>query len=314
MLIATSSMLYRLEDGGEPERVLEGARIARVAEGSRVDVVASRDGEVCVLGDAPGEWIATGLDEPITSLLILDEAEPAVLIGTEAPQLYLLLGATTTRNEAFASLPCRSSWHTPWGGPAALRSLAAAEDYVYADIHVGSIMRSSDRGRTWEPVTPDLHEDVHEVNTCPAGPERVYATTARAVYVSDDRGNSWHHRAKDLGARYGRAIAVAPGDPDLVLTSVSDGPHGDDVHGQLFVTQDAGLSWTHVSEGFPDSTKANIDTFHVTFSPHGLAWAMVGRALYVGEDRATRWRQIWEAPEPILMLASRKEGGHAAHE
>jgi photosystem II stability/assembly factor-like uncharacterized protein len=314
MLVATSSMLYRLSDSVEPELVLEGVRVARVAEGSRVDVVASRDGDVCVLRRSPGDWTSTGIEEPITSLLIVDEAQPAVLIGTEAPQLYLLSRSTTTRNASFASLPCRPSWHTPWGGPAALRSLAAAGDSVYADIHVGSIMRSCDKGRTWEPVTPDLHEDVHEVGTCPAAPERVYATTARAVYISDDRGQSWQHRAEDLGARYGRAVAVAHGDPELILTSVSDGPHGDDVHGQLYVSHDAGLSWAHVCEGFPGSTKANIDTFHVTFTPDGLAWATVGRTLYVGEDRATRWRQAWEAPEPILMLASRKEGRHAADE
>ena len=70
MLIATSSMLYRMEDAGEPQPVLAGTRIARVAEGRGLDVIASRDGRVCVLGDTPGEWIPTGLEEPITSLLI----------------------------------------------------------------------------------------------------------------------------------------------------------------------------------------------------------------------------------------------------
>jgi hypothetical protein len=81
----------------------------------------------------------------------------------------------------------------------------------------------------------------------------------------------------------------------------------------LYVSQDAGLSWTHVCEGFHGSTKANIDTFHVTFTPDGLAWATVGKALYVGEDRAKHWRQVWEAPEPVHMLASRKSR-HAANE
>ena len=43
-----------------------------------------------------------------------------------------------------------------------MRSLAHSGDWVFADIHVGS-MRSPDRGTTWEPVTPDLDADVHQV-------------------------------------------------------------------------------------------------------------------------------------------------------
>ena len=42
------------------------------------------------------------------------------------------------------------------------------------------------------------------------------------------------------------------------------------------------------------------------FSDDGLAWAIVGSTLYVGEDRATRWRTFWTAPEPIQMIAVRQ--------
>ena len=38
----------------------------------------------------------------------------------------------------------RQSWYTPWAVRPAVRSLAHSGDWVFADIHVGSIMRSPD--------------------------------------------------------------------------------------------------------------------------------------------------------------------------
>ncbi|MSS71453.1 MAG: hypothetical protein EXS64_08180 [Candidatus Latescibacteria bacterium] len=144
--------------------------------------------------------------------------------------------------------------------------------------------------------------------TSPLSDERVYANTADAVYVSEDRGRSWSHRAGDLKARYGRAIAVHPDDPDCLLASVSTGPHGR-ATGWLYRTDDAGRTWTHVADGFPPSTKGNIDTFQLAFSPQGLAWAAVDKTLFVGRDRARRWAPYYEAPHPIIMISCRgKEG------
>ena len=87
-------------------------------------------------------------------------------------------------------------------------------------------MRSLDEGISWEPVTPELHKDVHQVATCPADDNRVYANTQNGVYVSTDRGNSWVNRIEGLPVRYGTAIAVHPTDPDLLIATVQKGPRG----------------------------------------------------------------------------------------
>ena len=76
-------------------------------------------------------------------------------------------------------------------------------------------MRSPDEGISWEPVTPELHKDVHQVATCPADDNRVYANTQNGVYISADRGNSWVNRIEGLPRRYGTGVAVHPADPDL---------------------------------------------------------------------------------------------------
>ena len=308
MLIATRRGIWRTCDSGEPVLVHGGEGIRRVADGGDGRVFAATEcGDVLVVdGDSGAAAHPSGIDDSIDSMLVLDADEGVLLLGTGEAHLYRAEIGREVRVErvvAFDALECRSGWDTPWGGPPALRSLAATPDgWVYADIHVGSIMRSPDRGVSWEPVTPTLHRDVHEVGTCPAAPGRVYATTARAVYVSRDRGDSWQHCGEGLGSRYGRAVTVHPGDPDCILTTVSDGPHGENVHGGLFRSDDAGVTWQHISDGFPGSTCENIDTFHVLFDGSGVPWASVGPTLCRG-CASGRWDVFWQAPEPIVMLA-----------
>ncbi|MFO7957881.1 MAG: hypothetical protein R6X33_12370 [Candidatus Brocadiia bacterium] len=310
MLIATEDVVYGMDEAGEhePQPVYHRGHVRRVEQGQNEIVVAREDNLIIVLRGSRSNRIETGIEGSIHSLLLLEEDPLHLLIGTEPPHVYRLREESVERIESFDELECREDWYTPWGGPAAVRSMARTDDgWAYADIHVGSIMRSPDEGATWEPVTPELHVDVHQVATCPADDDRVYAQTADAFWISYDRGDSWTHRAEDLDERYGRCVTVHPEDPDLVLCTVSDGPHGDNVHGQLYRSEDAGRNWSHVADGFPGSTVDNIDTFHVEFSPHGQAWAAVGHTLYVGRNRAREWEPFWDAPEPITMLSCHRQ-------
>jgi len=309
MLILTDTVVYVLAMAvqEEPQVLWQGQGIVAGDEGHRFAVIALDNGTVVLISRGATRDIKTGVEEPITSVLILREEPLEALIGTEGAHLYRLKGdeGPATRIDSFDALEVRNEWHTPWGGPPAVRSLAGtSEGWVYADIHVGSIMRSPDGGASWAPVTPSLNEDVHQVATCPADASRVYANTANAVYISEDRGQSWTRRAEGLSARYGRAIAVHPEDPDLILATVSDGPRGENVHGKLYRSEDGGRTWQQVKDGFPESTKGNIDTHGVTFTPDGLAWAAADDTLYVGENRATEWKEAWKAPKRIRVLAA----------
>jgi hypothetical protein len=308
MLVATKTKVYALDETNlatQPTTIREGKGIARVSESSRCTVIAFESGDLMLSQEGDDQTLDTAIKRPIESLLILSENPLQLLVGTEGPHLFRVTSEGAAMVESFEHLECRENWYTPWGGPAALRSLAQTRDgWVYADIHVGSIMRSPDYGKTWQPVTPDLHEDVHQVTTSFQINERVYANTANAVYISDDRGRSWQHRSSGLRHAYGRAISVHPQDPECILATVSKGPHGN-ARGRLYRTDDAGYSWEHVTSGFPESAYGNIDTFHVAHSSDGAAWAVVDTVLYRSGDKGRNWQTAWEAPEEIQMIDSK---------
>ena len=146
MLIATRNELFRMTPGtaGPPVRCFRTSGIVAVAEGSSADVIATDTGDVTVL-ERDGSSRRLGVvPEPVACLLILADSPVAVLVGTdEGARLYTVTEQGTRPVAAFDALDCRSAWHTPWGGPPAVRSLADTPDgWVYADIHVDASLRT----------------------------------------------------------------------------------------------------------------------------------------------------------------------------
>ncbi len=312
MLILTETHLYTMGPTGladEPTIRLVADGLQSAVEGRGFEAVALADGRVMLIRGEQAVELAAGLPgaDKVTSLLVPDPDRPVVLAGTEPPHMFRLAeGAEPQRLEGFESLADRANWFTPWGGPPAVRSLARGpEAWIFADVHVGGVHHSRDGGESWASGLEGLEYDVHQVASCPAEPDRVYANTAKGVYISFDRGLSWHGRADDLGHRYGRAVAVHPLDGDCLLASVSDGPHGENVHGQLFRSDDAGQTWQPVEGDFPPSTLANIDTYHVAFTADGVAWACVDQELFIGSEKGRLWEPVWAAPEPIRRILPR---------
>ena len=141
------------------------------------------------------------------------------LVGTTEAHLLAFRDGRLELVTAFENVEGRDEWHTPWGGPPDVRSIAADGD-VYVNVHVGGIVKG-DGDSSWEP-TIDISTDVHEVRI--AG-DLVVAASAVGLAESGDGGYAWSFDGEGLHATYARAIAVAT---DFLFMSVSQGPRGGD--------------------------------------------------------------------------------------
>ncbi len=271
----------------------DGERVAATGQGREVWEYSGERGWVRV--PLPDDGVA------VASLLLAPDGE-TLYAGTEPGSLY----RKRWREPAWElvctvhRLPLAAGWHTPWGGPAAVRTLAAGRDadYLYLDIHVGGILRTRDGGRTWVSVDRGLEEDVHDMATHPLAPARVYAATADGFYLSEDEGDTWQRRNQGLENRYCRGIAVHPREPNALLISGSPFPppawrrHGPQFG--LFRSDDAGRSWRRIREGLPDPSPAVIDTRCIAFSRGRPDCALLGAgsALYASDDAGRTWQCV----------------------
>jgi hypothetical protein len=241
-----------------------------------------------------GDWVGPELPAPTATCLL--PVGDGALVGTEDGRLLRVSAAGTEPVTSFDEAPGRERWYTPWGGPAAVRSLAAAPDgTLYVNVHVGGILRSADGGDTWEP-TVDLDLDVHQVTVAPDG--TVVAATAFGLAVGLDGGRTWTVVDAGLHATYARAVAVAG---DTVVLGVSTGPdgrragvyrrplHGDGPFERSFV-------------GLPGSFPGNVDTGCLAADAEGAVLGTPAGRVYASTDGGASWRTVAAGP-PVTCVS-----------
>ncbi|MDQ4097741.1 MAG: hypothetical protein M3144_07745, partial [Actinomycetota bacterium] len=222
-----------------------------------------------------------------------------LFIGTAEARLFRLAGGTATRLGSFDEAEGRDGWYTPWGGPPDTRSLAVGTDgTLYANVHVGGILRSDDDTASWVP-TIDVDADVHQVLAGDGG--TVFAATAYGLALSRDRGAHWTFVTAGLHADYSRAVAVAG---EWLLLSASTGPSSDRAavyRRRLDAPDDA--PFERCREGLPDWFTGNIDTRCLVASGSQAALATAGGTVYVSEDAGETWREAASGLGRVTSLA-----------
>jgi photosystem II stability/assembly factor-like uncharacterized protein len=129
---------------------------------------------------------------------------------------------------------------------------------------------STDRGRTWEQISPGAGGpvDFHQMTVSPADPETIYGVYG-ALQVSHDAGKSW----TVVGKLPERLIDLAASAKDAATLYAA-------TEGRLLVSRDGGLGWETVFEGAPVSM--------VEVAPDGRIYAF-GLVTGLLPRRKTRW-------------------------
>jgi hypothetical protein len=221
-LVGTESGLWQVS-GGAPEPVEEfTARevTALARDGARTWALI--EGRTLWATSEGGIWQEqASIEGPAATCLAAGPG--GMFVGTEHARLLRLASGKLSRVESFERVEGRDEWYTPWGDPAAVRSIALATDaIIHVNVHVGGVARSRDGGRSWVP-TVDVEADVHQVLAHPAQPNVVLVAAYEGFGVSRDGGDSWQFVTDGMHAHYARAVAVSNG---TVLVSASTGPRG----------------------------------------------------------------------------------------
>ena len=221
ILLGTESGLWRLQrDTLEPVDQFTARTVTALTR---------RDAETWAIVDGGALWQGTGGrwseqaslgDRPATCMAATRDG---LLVGTSPAHLLRVAGGGPEPIESFETVDGRQHWHTPWGDPADVRSIAVGLDgAVYVNVHVGGVVRSRDAGQSWTP-TIDIDADVHQVIAHPTRPEVILVAAYDGFGISRDAGQSWEFITDGMHAHYARAVAVAG---EAVLVSASTGPRG----------------------------------------------------------------------------------------
>ncbi|HEY3233163.1 MAG TPA: hypothetical protein VGJ84_00510 [Polyangiaceae bacterium] len=272
---------------------LFGNRSGREFAGRSVSALAQADGALAMVldgrelfcSDSGKRWQSIAILDSVSIECVLWDGRTAWL-GTSEAHLYRVRDGQSERLESFDSAPGRADWYTPWGAPPDTRSLSrGADGALYANVHVGGILRSRDVAASWAP-TLDVDADTHQVSADPTRAERIYAATARGFAVSDDGADSWRFENAGLHASYLRAVALTR---DAILVTASQGPRGSQAAVYRRPAQGSSFEKCHV--GLPDWFDGNIDTHCLAASGQLVALGHNGTVFW-SENAGTTWREL----------------------
>src|SRR5262249_51984363 len=208
LLVGTEAGLWQDRDGTlVAVEAFAGHEITALArDGDRVWALV--EGKTIWARDADGAW-----QERVTvegpAATCLGPTADRLVVGTEQARLLRLADGSVSRIESFERVEGREAWYTPWGDPAAVRSISlAADGTIHVNVHVGGVARSRDGGASWTP-TVDIEADVHQVVAHPTRAHVVLAAAYEGFGISTDGGDSWQFLTEGMHAHYSRAVTVS---------------------------------------------------------------------------------------------------------
>ncbi len=146
-------------------------------------------------------------------------------------------------------------------GPRNRRNVAVDEG---VELRVGFMLKRTDGGGTWRLLREGFDCDVHTIVLDPSNSRRVLIATGggdsrsgrapgKALYLSEDAGETWIPMAMNFDQTYSVPLAVDPNAPENLFSAVASGPpsrrSNPEYRSITIRSQDAGKSWTAMNVG-----------------------------------------------------------------
>ncbi|HEX8161237.1 MAG TPA: hypothetical protein VF538_05160 [Pyrinomonadaceae bacterium] len=194
--------------------------------------------------------------------------------------------------------------------------VAGQPNVFYIGVNNGGVWRTTDYGRTWQPIFDDEPTgSIGALAVAPSDPRVIYVASGEGlqrpdlsvgdgVYRSTDGGKSWRHMGLRDGQQIG-AVVVDPRDANRVFVAVLGHPYGPNEERGVFRSTDGGEHWQKVL--YKDE---NTGAIALAFDPSNAqviyadlwaarqgpwengAWQGAGSGLYKSTDGGSTWRQL----------------------
>jgi hypothetical protein len=234
--------------------------------------------------DAGSHWTRL-LPGDVRAVAVDPSDERVVYAGTAPVGLYRSedAGATWEELTALQALPpeVRKRWWTPYAPHTGhVRDVFVHPDdprTLYLCLEHGGVVRSFDRGASWEDVSGGIDwVDMHALACLPGSRTRYYTASAKGFYQSDDPARGWVRAEKGMTRNYFNSFLFLPPErpgelPTMLVGAADDVPSAwrreeRGAFGAVFRSDDGARSWYRVGAGLPETLDAMV--WGLTPHPH----------------------------------------------
>ncbi len=288
-----------------------------IGEADYIDVGGGESAHIAFDPDDPRLIYATSINGTLTEYNSETQAERIII-----PYPEMMYGKDSR------DLKYRVNWNTP----------VAVSPHDASVIYYGAqfVLKSTDRGANWTPISPDLTRNDPEKqgrNGGPLTPENVGAEFYNTIFyivesphergtiwvgsddglvhVTRDGGENWvnvspPHKGKHDDEAYINAIEISPHDPGTAYLAVT-GFKLNDFSPYIYKTTDYGKRWKRIDAGLPAATFVRV----VREDParRGLLYAGAEGGMFVSFNDGEDWHslELNLPPVPITDLAIRHD-------
>jgi photosystem II stability/assembly factor-like uncharacterized protein len=185
--------------------------------------------------------------------------------------------------------------------------LISAHDHEVLYHGGNHVMRSRDRGDTWDVASPDLTQSSVEghggiaAGALAESPLQhglvLCGTDQGAFWVTEDDGASWVERSEGLAPHYVRSIVASRHDRNRIYLTMT-GINQDELGAFVFASDDLGRTWRSSNANLPDEP-----TYAIVEDPrHENVLYLAGyRSVYVTLDRGESWSVLGQGLPTVAV-------------
>lgn len=181
---------------------------------------------------------------------------------------------------------------------------------IYAALQVGFILKSADSGESWRLLNKGLDADVHTIVIDPRNTKSLFVATGghdyrkgvapgKALYRSQDGGESWTPTAMDFPHEYSVPLAMHPKNSEVLYSAVAKGQPGQwrkratGAESFIIRTKDGGKKWEQLDGNLSEIGKNFAEAIVIDETdPNRIYAALRSGEVYRSEDSGDSWAKI----------------------